>query len=154
VCSSDLKASELASLLRSEGTSLMSSRGNVSIDERTNTLLVQDTDDRLEDIRRMVRLLDVPIRQVLIESRIVVANSDFTKELGTRFGTTHVRRHGDSGIIGTTGSLAASDIMAASAIGNIGNTGQPFPVEIPTGNPADRLNVNLPVAGAAGRAAF
>lgn len=148
------KASELASLLRSEGTSLMSSRGNVSIDERTNTLLVQDTDDRLEDIRRMVRLLDVPIRQVLIESRIVVANSDFTKELGTRFGTTHVRRHGDSGIIGTTGSLAASDIMAASAIGNIGNTGQPFPVEIPTGNPADRLNVNLPVAGAAGRAAF
>ncbi|MEX0899356.1 MAG: type IV pilus secretin PilQ [Gammaproteobacteria bacterium] len=148
------KASELASLLRSEGTSLMSARGNVSIDERTNTLLVQDTDDRLEDIRRMVRLLDVPIRQVLIESRIVVANSDFTKELGARFGTTHVRRHGDSGIIGTTGSLAASDIMAASAISNVGNTGQPFPVQIPTGNPADRLNVNLPVAGAAGRAAF
>ena len=148
------KASELASLLRSEGTSLMSSRGNVSVDERTNTLLVMDTDDRLEDIRRMVRLLDIPIRQVLIEARIVVANSDFTKELGARFGTTAVRSHGDSGIIGTSGSMTASDIMAASAIGNVGTTGQPFPVQIPTGNPADRLNVNLPVAGAAGRAAF
>ena len=148
------KASELASLLRSEGTTLLSTRGNVSVDERTNTLLVMDTDDRLEDIRRMVRLLDVPIRQVLIEARIVVANSDFTKELGTRFGTTAVRRHGDSGIIGTTGSLTASDVMAASAIGNVGTTGQPFPVEIPTGNAQDRLNVNLPVAGAAGRAAF
>ena len=148
------KASELASLLRSEGTTLLSTRGNVSVDERTNTLLVMDTDDRLEDIRRMVRLLDVPIRQVLIEARIVVANSDFTKELGARFGTTHVRRHGDSGIIGTTGSLTASDVMAASAIGNVGASGQPFPVQIPTGNPADRLNVNLPVAGAAGRAAF
>src|SRR5690606_717320 len=107
------------------------------------------TEDRLQDIRRMVRLLDVPIRQVLIESRIVVANSDFTKELGTRFGTTHVRSRGDSGIIGTSGSLTATEIMAASAINNVGNTGQPFPVQVPTGNPADRLNVNLPVAGAA-----
>ena len=148
------KAAELATLLRSEGTSLLSSRGTVTTDERTNTLLVMDTDDRLEDVRRMVRLLDIPIRQVLIEARIVVANSDFTKELGTRFGTTAVRRHGDSGIIGTSGSMTASDIMAASALGNVGNTGQPFPVQIPTGSPNARLNVNLPVAGAAGRAAF
>lgn len=148
------KASEMATLLKSETASLLSARGNVTIDERTNTLLVQDTDDRLADIRRMVRALDVPIRQVLIESRIVVANSDFTKELGARFGTTHVRRHGDSGIIGTSGGLTATDIMAASAIGNVGSTGQPFPVGVPTGNPADRLNVNLPVAAPAGRAAF
>jgi type IV pilus assembly protein PilQ len=66
----------------------------VTIDDRTNTLLVQDTVDRLEDIRRLVRQLDVPVRQVLIESRIVIANSDFSRELGTRFGVSHVRRHG------------------------------------------------------------
>ncbi len=148
------KASELAALLKSESTSLLSSRGNVSIDNRTNTLLVQDTDDRLADIRRMVRLLDVPVRQVLIESRIVIANSDFTRELGARFGVTHVRSHGQSGIIGTSGTLTSTDIMASTALSNLASTGTPFPVGIPTGAPNDRLNVNLPVAAPAGRAAF
>lgn len=148
------KASELAALLRSGTGGLLSARGSVSIDERTNTLLVQDTDDRLEDIRRLVRQLDIPVRQVLIESRIVIANSDFTKELGARFGTTHVRSLGDSGIIGTSGSMTATDVMAASALNNVAGSGQPFPVNIPVGNPNDRLNVNLPVSAAAGRAAF
>lgn len=148
------KASELASLLKSDTNSLLSARGNVSIDTRTNTLLVQDTDDRLADIRRLVRMLDIPVRQVLIESRIVIANSDFTRELGARFGVTHVRSNGQSGIIGTSGTLTATDIMAASAVGNVTSTGQPFPVQIPTGDPLQRLNVNLPVSAPAGRAAF
>ena len=148
------KASELAALIRSETASMLSGRGNVTIDDRTNTLLVMDTVERLEDIRRLIRQLDVPVRQVLIESRIVIANSDFTRELGTRFGATHVRRHGQSGIIGTSGSLDATDVMAGTAITNVGATGQPFPVGIATGNPAERLNVNLPVAAPAGRAAF
>jgi type IV pilus assembly protein PilQ len=148
------KASDMAALLSSDTASLLSERGTVTVDARTNTLLVQETSERLEDIRRMVRQLDIPVRQVLIESRIVVANNDFSRELGTRFGVSHVRRHGQSGIIGTSGSLTATDIMASSAIENIGGGGGPFPVEIPTGSPNDRLNVNLPVAAPAGRAAF
>ncbi|MEA2080321.1 MAG: secretin N-terminal domain-containing protein, partial [Pseudomonadota bacterium] len=62
-------ASDLAALLQSEDSSLMSERGKVTTDERTNTLLIQDSAEKLEQIRRMVALLDIPVRQVLIESR-------------------------------------------------------------------------------------
>ncbi|MGA0705337.1 MAG: AMIN domain-containing protein, partial [Steroidobacteraceae bacterium] len=69
------KAGTLSGLLSSAGGgSLLSDRGNVSVDERTNTLIVQDTADRLEEIRAMVAALDIPVRQVLIESRIVIVS--------------------------------------------------------------------------------
>lgn len=80
------KASDLAALIKQEKNNLLSPRGNVSVDERTNTLLLQDTSENLSDIRRMVTRLDIPVRQVLIESRMVVANEDFSKDLGVRFG--------------------------------------------------------------------
>ncbi len=67
-------------------TKLMSDRGSVVVDERTNTLLLKDTADKLEEIRDLVTKLDIPIRQVLIESRIVIANDDFAKDIGARFG--------------------------------------------------------------------
>ncbi|NIR58602.1 MAG: type IV pilus secretin PilQ, partial [Gammaproteobacteria bacterium] len=60
------KAGDLASLIKAKENSLLSERGNVSIDERTNTLLVQDTAEKLADIRRLVNRLDIPVRQVLI----------------------------------------------------------------------------------------
>ncbi len=80
------KAAELAALLKSADSSLMSNRGKVTIDERTNTLLLQDTSEKLEQIRRMVARLDIPVRQVLIESRIVLAKNDFARDLGVKFG--------------------------------------------------------------------
>jgi type IV pilus assembly protein PilQ len=80
------KASDLATLLKSDENRLLSERGQVTVDDRTNTLLVQDTAAKLEDIRRMILKLDVPVRQVLIESRIVIANNDFARDLGVRFG--------------------------------------------------------------------
>jgi type IV pilus assembly protein PilQ len=80
------KASELATLLKQEENSLLSERGNVSIDERTNTLLVRDTADNLAGVRRLVTQLDIPVRQVLIETRIVIADDDFNRDLGVRFG--------------------------------------------------------------------
>jgi type IV pilus assembly protein PilQ len=80
------KAAELAALLKSADSSLMSDRGKVTIDERTNTLLLQDTSEKLEQIRRMVARLDIPVRQVLIESRIVLAKNDFARDLGVKFG--------------------------------------------------------------------
>lgn len=91
------KASELATLLQSgpEQSSggagvagFLSKRGSVTVDQRTNSLLLRDTADQLVQIRKLVDRLDVAIRQVLIESRIVIATNDFTKELGVRFGAT------------------------------------------------------------------
>ncbi len=99
------KASDLASLIKSQGkSSLLSERGSISIDERTNTLLLQDTAERLADIRRLVSTLDIPVRQVLIEARIVIVNDDFSRELGVRFGGAAVFNHGGSDGMGFVGS--------------------------------------------------
>lgn len=64
--------------------SILSSRGNVTTDPRTNQLIVQDTPRNLERIRELVRQLDKPVRQVMIESRVVIANVDFLRELGAK----------------------------------------------------------------------
>lgn len=83
------KASELADLIKAESNNLLSDRGNITVDQRTNTLLIQDTASNLTDIREVVSALDIAVRQVLIESRIVVANEDFSKDLGVQFGYSH-----------------------------------------------------------------
>jgi len=80
------KASDITALLKSGDTTLMSERGMATVDERTNTLLVQDTAAKLAEIRKLIAQLDIPVRQVLIESRIVLANNDFARELGVQFG--------------------------------------------------------------------
>lgn len=80
------KATELAELIKAEENNLLSERGSVTIDERTNTLIVQDVSKSLESIRQMILKLDIPVRQVLIESRIVNADESFAKDLGVRFG--------------------------------------------------------------------
>lgn len=72
--------------VKSEGTRIVSPRGVVIVDARTNVLIVKDTPMALEEIHKMVALLDVPVRQVFIEARIVVANTNFARNLGTKFG--------------------------------------------------------------------
>lgn len=76
------RAADFAALLKSGEVSLLSSRGQVTVDERTNTLLINETRAKLEEIRRVINRLDIPVRQVLIESRIVVANREFARNLG------------------------------------------------------------------------
>jgi type IV pilus assembly protein PilQ len=95
------KAGDIAGLLKAEANNLLSARGNVSVDERTNTLLIQDTAEKLAEMRKVVGTLDIPVRQVLIESRIVIANQDFSKELGVKFGYSKntVDRVGEFGVI-------------------------------------------------------
>ncbi len=148
------KATNLALLIGgdSSGNALLSDRGSVGIDDRTNTLLVQDTAERLQDIRRLVRTLDIPIRQVLIETRIVVVNDDFTRSLGVRFGFTGVKSNSTDGIISVTGSSAGSDTIVTSALNNLATSGQPFPVTVP--GIANRYAINLPIDNAAGRIAL
>ena len=80
------KADDLAFLISAEENSLLTERGSVAIDERTNTLIVQDVAKSLQDVRGMIDKLDIPVRQVLIESRIVNADETFAKDLGVRFG--------------------------------------------------------------------
>jgi type IV pilus assembly protein PilQ len=79
-------ANDLVGLIQAEENNLLSERGTVSIDERTNTLIIQDVSSSLEAIRGLITELDVPVRQVLIESRIVNADETFAKDLGVRFG--------------------------------------------------------------------
>ncbi len=147
------KASDLAALISSDNdNTMLSKRGSVGIDVRTNTLLVQCTAACLENIRNLVRTLDIPIRQVLIESRIVVVSDDFSHELGVRLGMTRVEPDSTDGLVSITGSGAGSDVIVGSALENRANTGSPFPVTMPTIN--NRYAVNLPVNNPAGRLAM
>jgi type IV pilus assembly protein PilQ len=79
-------AADLMSLIQAEENNLLSDRGNVSIDDRTNILIIQDVSSSLEAVRGLISELDVPVRQVLIESRIVNADESFAKDIGVRFG--------------------------------------------------------------------
>ena len=140
------KAEDLVKLVKDAGEgkesgSLMSKRGSVSVDKRTNTLLIQDTAARVNEVRSLVRTLDVPVRQVSIESRIVYATDSFGKELGARFGVTKFNSDG-----ALSGGVGATNSMVKDLVGGSGT------VAVPEIN--DRLNVNMPVAGAAGRMAF
>lgn len=127
------KASTIARLVKTEENSILSPRGSVSVDERTNTLLIRDTAKSIEDIKRMVAVLDIPIRQVIIETRMVTVRDNINEELGIRWGVTST-----NGENSTSGSLSGADSAGAGNVPSIN----------------DRLNVNLPVANPAGSIAF
>lgn len=128
------QAGDLAALLSQQDNRLLSGRGNVTVDERTNTLLVQDTASNLEDVRQLISRLDVPVRQVLIESRIVIADDSFSRNLGVRFGYSWDRTSGSTRMAGG---------------GRIGQEGEPLSVhDDPT---TEGLQVDLPAGGNAGR---
>jgi len=130
------KAEEMASLLNQKDNAILSNRGSVSVDVRTNTLLVKDTNSSLLSVRQLLNELDIPVRQVLIESRVVIANDDFSKELGVRFGVSR-----DSLGAGTTGDTAVTAGNLNGITDLVNNN--PF-------NATDGLNVNLPVQNPAG----
>lgn len=140
------KAADLATLLKSEENKLLSERGNVTVDERTNTLLVQDTTSKLEEVRSLVELLDIPIRQVLIESRVVIANDDFAKDIGVKLGggyTADKAFPNSNTQALVTGGLPG-DVTWNPAFG-------PTYIENPAGTGNDSLMVNLPQALSATR---
>ena len=144
------KATDLAALITasSGGSPMLTERGSVGVDDRTNTLLVQDTAESLQDIRRLVRTLDIPIKQVLIESRIVVVNDDFNRDLGVRLGLT-TDNIGPRDLLVTTGTgQGANDYVDSIAEAFNDPTGD-TPIFYPAQN--ERYNVNLPIADAAGR---
>jgi len=117
---------------------MLSARGSVAIDSRTNTLLVTDTPDRIESIKKLVSELDHPVRQVQIESRIVVANSEFAHELGVRFGVNAL--HIGKNILAISGDSTSADFLNPGTGTIDGQNSSVYP-----GVP-DRLNVNLPAS--------
>ena len=149
------KASDLAKLISGAGggatkagNAMLSERGSIAVDERTNTLLVQDTAERLQDIRRMVTTLDIPIKQVLIETRIVVVNDDFSRDLGVRLGITS-NNIGPRDLVVTSGTGAGANNYLASILDSANDPTGNTPITFP--DLTDRYNVNLPIADAAGR---
>ncbi|MFM5135109.1 type IV pilus secretin PilQ [Aeromonas rivipollensis] len=140
------KASEVAALLSSDSTKLLSPRGAVSVDERTNVLVVKDTADVIGNVKRMLDILDIPVKQVVIEARMVTIDDGFDEALGVRWGVTKNDGHGN----GTSGTIEGND---GSGNGNLNPDGS-INTNMTRPDVADRLNVNLPVTNAAGTLAF
>ena len=153
------KAADLAALIKTQGEGgLLSKRGSVSVDERTNTLLLQDSADRLDDIRRLVGTLDIPIRQVQIEARIVIVSDDFSRELGARAGFSGFdffsNNLGYTSGSATNNDQAISDFLERANDTDPNNDGVPFVFSDSPGVAPPRYNVNLPVASPAGSIAY
>jgi len=138
----------------------LSPRGSVSFDKRTNTLLVNDSEDKIREVKALIAVLDRPVDQVLIEARIVVASETFRRELGARFGVSGANQDSSGNVVTTTGSIAGADAMTNLALLNRltgRSTGLPVSAPNPPGGGlltpslGDRLNVNLPITDPAGR---
>ncbi len=131
------KAADIAKLFQSvtRGENVETERGSITVDERTNNIIAYQTQDRLDELRRIVTQLDIPVRQVMIEARIVEANVGYDKALGVRWGgSTNLRgkhnwtaygldNNGDEA--GNTGAEVGSntpfiDLGAADATSGIG----------------------------------
>ncbi|UTP72943.1 type IV pilus secretin PilQ family protein [Alteromonas sp. LMIT006] len=129
------KASDLATLLRSANGGLLSSRGSVAVDERTNTLLLRDTNDSIAAIETLLATLDVPVKQVRIESRMVTVRDNLDKQLGVQWGLT-----AQNGSFRTAGSAAANN---ATTIGGETDLSQRLNVSLPVTSPAGRIGLQV-----------
>ncbi|MBI5782206.1 MAG: type IV pilus secretin PilQ [Gammaproteobacteria bacterium] len=122
----------------SVANTLLSPRGQVTVDQRTNSLLIQDTPGKIREVRQLISKLDQPVRQVMIESRLVEATDNFSKTLGVRFGA----KYTDTSTSGRAGAVSGS-VSDSSSIVSAGTL---------TSN-SSGLNVNLPSAGIGSSAA-
>lgn len=128
------KAEVLAAILKSQDGGILSERGSVTVDERTNTLLIRDTQFSIDEAREVINALDIPVKQVLIESRMVTVRDNVDEELGVRWGFTDTQSNG-----AISGSIEGADSASSGVVPSIDN----------------RLNVNLPVSStSAGRIGF
>ena len=116
--------------VQTETNSLLSDRGSVTVDARTNTLLIQDMAGKVLEVRKLISELDRPVKQVLIETRIVIANEDFSRNIGAKLGLTSINDSVGS-IIGS-GSLSNTATVRTDGISASGD---------------GSLSVNLPATG-------
>ena len=139
--------------------SIISERGVAFVDPRTNVLFVQDTAAVLEEVRKIIRQLDTPIRQVMIEARIVIASDKFSKQLGVRFGAQTgftFNRYA----VGQGGSLSTQPVVHLNGDKITRDTRTQTPFELASGlasagySDSPQLGVNLPVLNPAGQLAL
>ena len=124
------KAQDIATILKGTENSILTPRGSVAVDERTNTLLLRDTQTSINEAKSLVDALDIPIKQVLIESRMVTVRDNASESLGVQWGLSDTVNNG-----AVSGSLTGADSIASGVVPSI----------------TDRLNVALPVSNPAGR---
>lgn len=135
-----MKADALKNILTDSKQKILSKRGSAVLDPRTNTVFVQDTPRYLEQVQSIINKTDIPIKQVMIESRMVIADEKFGKSLGARFGVNKVKSSGDT-------RYAIGDTVANTSVIGTGTS---------TSSPAvtQGLQSNLPVAGSFGNFAL
>ncbi|RZJ22713.1 MAG: type IV pilus secretin PilQ [Acinetobacter sp.] len=122
--------------------SLLSSRGTISVDTRTNTLIINDTAQNIDKVRKMVDLLDIPVKQVMVEARIVRASTEFSKEMGVKWG------------ILSQGINQNNDLLVGGSDTTLWDLKTPDDDGKYTIQRPQNLNVDLGVANAAGKIAF
>lgn len=119
--------------IATSSNTLLSPRGQVTVDERTNSILVQDTPEKISEIRKLIAQLDQPVRQVMIETRLVEASDSFSKSLGVKLGAGYSSLATNSGRIGSV----SGNVTDSSSIVNAGTLT----------STTNGLNVNLPSPG-------
>jgi type IV pilus assembly protein PilQ len=147
------KASDVQKLLSDAAQRILSKRGSAVVDARTNTLFVQDTPSRLDDVRRLIAKIDVPVRQVMIEARIVEANDSFSKSLGARIGVHDFSANGHpaggntrfqvGGSLDDTAGHAAGGVQGGSPSFIPGSLGSNLPATGFNSFPAGQLSLIL-----------
>jgi type IV pilus assembly protein PilQ len=157
------KAEDLKNLISDEKQKILSKRGSAVVDQRTNTVFVQDTPRHLENVRRIIEKTDIPVKQVMIESRLVIADEGFSKALGARFGINQLGTGGKNRLVtgGTVGNRFTE--IAADGTATMGNhMGTQMPATagsnaaifgVSSDGEPDLMS-NLPVANAFGNFAF
>lgn len=113
-----------------EGGKLISERGSAVVDERTNSIMVTDTADKLAEIRDLIEKVDIPIRQVMIEARIVIVSSNIDEQLGIRWGGGYLSATGDrfTSVAGNMAGVASLNSQAQNGVS---------PIQIPTASFVD-----------------
>jgi type IV pilus secretin (or competence protein) PilQ len=158
------KAENIQKLLSDSSQKFLSKRGSAVVDARTNIIFVQDTAARLEEVRQLIQKVDIAVRQVLIEARIVIASDGFSRKLGVRFGA-QAGFTFNNYAVGTTGSLTTEPTVEIDDNSVERETRTPTPWEIAAGSilsgagypgysDVGGLNVDLPVASPAGQLAM
>lgn len=136
------KAQDVMTLLTNPQNRILSKRGSAGVDVRTNQLFVQDTPTRLEEVRRMIRSVDIPVKQVMIESRIVEASDTFGRNLGVRLG------YGEDSRADQVSRLRNINVGIGAELANTGQSNN-----IVAGTPSlipGALQVNMPAGGIGG----
>lgn len=136
------RAEDIQKLISGGGKGLLSKRGSAVVDARTNTIFVQDTVEKLDEVRALIKQIDVPVRQVLIEARIVEASDTFSRNLGVRFGYHDTTGRGSQFGVGSTRALGGGGILDTGAHSGQTTTAPDFI--------ADAMMVNLRAPGAGG----